>query len=134
MPIMFWHHSNTFRFAVVLFLLTEGESERERSGNPPPYPLLALPRGSGLLAVGPPRRPLGAQWQFAQLRSAQKRKKCFWGSQNTQKRRTRMKRFDLGDLGAPRRSKALKTQLCESDPSEHQKRRTPMPKRKSDFL
>ena len=32
-----------------------------------------------------------------------------------------MKRFDLGDLGAPRRSKALKTQLCDSDPSEHQK-------------
>ena len=46
------------RFAVVLFLLTEGESERERSGNPPPYPLLALPRGSGLLAVGTPRAPL----------------------------------------------------------------------------
>ena len=32
-----------------------------------------------------------------------------------------MKKFDLGDLGAPRRSKALKTQLCDSDPSEHQK-------------
>jgi hypothetical protein len=43
----FWHHSNTFRFAVVLFSLTEGESERERSGNPlplpPPPPLLTLP-------------------------------------------------------------------------------------------
>ena len=43
------------------------------------------------------------------------------GSQNTQKRRTRMKKCGLGDLGAPRRSKALKTQLCDSDPSEHQK-------------
>ena len=32
-----------------------------------------------------------------------------------------MKKCDLGDLGAPRRSKALKTQLCDSDPSEHQK-------------
>ena len=28
------------RFAVVLFLLTEGESERERSGNPPPWGVL----------------------------------------------------------------------------------------------
>ena len=37
------------------------------------------------------------------------------------KRRTRMKKFDFGDLGAPKRSKALKTQLCDSDPSEHQK-------------
>ena len=32
----FWHHSNTFRFAVVLFLLTEGECEREMGGNPLP--------------------------------------------------------------------------------------------------
>ena len=32
-----------------------------------------------------------------------------------------MKKFDLGDLGAPGRSKALKTPLCDSDPSEHQK-------------
>ena len=32
-----------------------------------------------------------------------------------------MKKCDLGDLGAPRRSKVLKTQLCDSDPSEHQK-------------
>ena len=32
-----------------------------------------------------------------------------------------MKKCGLGDLGAPRRSKALKTQLCDSDPSEHQK-------------
>ena len=32
------------RFAVVLYLLLEGESERERSGNPlPPPPLLTLP-------------------------------------------------------------------------------------------
>ena len=51
----------------------------------------------------------------------QERPKCFWGSQNTQKRRTRMKKCGLGDLGAPRRSKALKTQLCDPDPSEHQK-------------
>ena len=28
------------RFAVVLFLLTEGESERERCGNPPPWGVL----------------------------------------------------------------------------------------------
>ena len=32
-----------------------------------------------------------------------------------------MKKCDLGDLGAPKCSKALKTQLCDSDPSEHQK-------------
>jgi len=31
-----------------------------------------------------------------------------------------MKKFDLGDLGAPERSKVLKTQLCDSDPSEQQ--------------
>ena len=120
-PGCFWHHSNTFRFAVVLFLLTEGESERERSGNPPPYPLLALPRGSGLLAVGAPRAPLAPTWDNIKPKSAQERQKCFWGSQNTQKRRTRMKKCGLGDLGAPKRSKALKTQLCDSDPSEHQK-------------
>jgi hypothetical protein len=55
------------------------------------------------------------------LSTLQKRKKCVWGSQDTQKRRTRMKKCGLGDLGAPRRSKALKTQLCDSDPSKHQK-------------
>ena len=32
-----------------------------------------------------------------------------------------MKKCDWGDLGAPKCSKALKTQLCDSDPSEHQK-------------
>ena len=49
------------------------------------------------------------------------RKKCFWSSQNTQKRRTRMKKCGLGDLGAPKCSKTQKTQLCDSDPSKHQK-------------
>ena len=63
----FWHHSNTFRFAVVLFSLTEGESERERSGNPlpPPSPPANPPSyPSGLLAVGPPRRPMGDLTSF----------------------------------------------------------------------
>ena len=36
----FWHHSNTFRFAVVLFLQIEGECEREMGGNPLPLPPL----------------------------------------------------------------------------------------------
>ena len=36
--IGFWHHSNTFRFAVVLFLQIEGECEREMGGNPLPLP------------------------------------------------------------------------------------------------
>ena len=48
------------RFAVVLFLLLEGESERERSGNPPPPlpPANPLTYPSPLLAVGPPRAPM----------------------------------------------------------------------------
>ena len=55
------------------------------------------------------------------LNLVQKRQERVWGSQNTQKRRTRMKKCGLGDLGAPKCSKALKTQLCDSDPSEHEK-------------
>ena len=47
-------------------------------------------------------------------------KKCIWGSQNRQKRRTRLQKCDFGDLGAPKCSKALKTQLCDSDLSEQQ--------------
>ena len=72
---------------------------------------------SGLLVDRDPRGTKQNDGNF----SPQERQKCFWGSQNTQKRRTRMKKCGLGDLGAPKRSKALKTQLCDSDPSEHQK-------------
>ena len=47
------------RFAVVLFLLTEGESERERCGNPPPMGCVSgCTYPSGLLVDRAPRRPL----------------------------------------------------------------------------
>ena len=79
----------------------ETPSPPSTPANPPTYP-------SGLLALGAPRAPLAPTWDNIKPKSAQERPKCFWGSQNTQKRRTRMKKFDLGDLGAPERSKALK--------------------------
>ena len=76
---------------------------------------------SGLLVDGTPSDPIGAQKRTADRIIAKRAEMVIWGSQNRQKRRTRMKKCDLGDLGAPRRSTALKTQLCDSDPSEHQK-------------
>ena len=66
------------------------------------------------------RQPGSPSWRPGQPGTAQERRKCIWGSQTTRKRRTRMKKSDLGDLGAPRRSKVLKTQLCDSDLPEQQ--------------
>ncbi len=76
---------------------------------------------SGLLVDRAPSGPFGAPKRYINTKSAKGGKMAIWGSQNKQKRRTRVKKCGLGDLEAPGRSKLLKTQLCDSDPSEQQK-------------
>ena len=65
--MLFWHHSNTFRFAVVLFLQLEGECEREMRGNPLPPPLTSVSDPDyplPPLAGRAPWRPMGGLTSF----------------------------------------------------------------------
>ena len=86
--------------------------------NPPPMGCVSgCTYPSGLLVDRAPRHPMGD----LSTSERPKAQKVLLGLSEHPKTSYTYEKFDLGDLGAPKRSKALKTQLCDSDPSEHPK-------------